>query len=133
MGRGFREKGLFFGDVGVGGVDGPCFGFGVKVGIVTSEFTKNLPRLFRVVVFGKPFGGFGDGEESEELCDADKACGGEDETPGEVMAEEVAEELGGEDPDVDHHLGEGSEKTLFGRRGHFGDVDGDNHEGCSGA
>ena len=133
MGRGFREKGLFFGDVGVGGVDGPCFGFGVEVGIATSEFPKDLPRLFRVIVLGEPLGGFGDGEEGQELCGANKACSGEDEAPGGVVTEEVAEELGGEDPDVDHHLSKGPEKTLFGRRGHFGDVDGDYHDGCSGA
>ena len=133
MGGGCREEGLFFGNVGIRGVDGPCFGFGVEVGVLASQATQDLPRALWVVVFREPFGRFGDREKGEELGDSDKPCGGEDETPGGVVTEEVAEKLRREDPDVDHHLGEGSEEALFRRRGHFGDVDWDYYDGCPSA
>lgn len=81
-------------------------------------------RLTRVAMIALPLGRVDSENESDKLQDANQARDSEDEAPHLAMAQEISQQLGGEDSHVRHDLGEGAEEALLPRRGDFRDVNG---------
>lgn len=102
------------------------------VGIRSADLAEILLGCRRVALIGGPLRTLDAKNKTNSLHEADHTANSENNSPHRVMAKEVTKQLGEEDANIAHDLGESTKEPPLGRRCDLRDVDGYYHNGSAG-